>query len=319
MAVQGSGYSALVVDDDPNIRRTVSRALRGIGFSCDTAPDGEVARQKLVTQRVDLLVADLRMPVRHGHRLVVETLERKSAPVVVVITGLVEPAIVSDLVMRGVADFVSKPFDARVYAVKWLALLKYREGHPAPPPATPAPGKASPETPSGSAAPVADQDTVARQLGETADALRKQLSEITGSFEATIQDLERKQENLSAGFIGSVRLLTQLMRKVDGAEESTHAARVERLAEGICDRLQVTRDQVRNIRLAALLHDLGQFGMPDAVRLLPPERMNAKQLEAYKRYPEIGATLLSEVQGCEQVVDIVMAHTEHFEIGRAHV
>lgn len=299
-------YHALVVDDDPDIRRVVTRALKAVGFSCDSASDGEFARQKLNLTKTDLLVTDLRMPVRHGHRLIVDVFGRIAPPMVVVITGLVEPAIASDLVMRGVADLVLKPFDPIVLAAKWKAMLRYRDSHGGGVPRVV--GSANTPSPVTEAM---DQESVARQLSEASDALRSHLKEITSSFEETIQDLERKQETLSAGLLGSVRLLTQLMRQFDSGE-SSHPARVERLAEGICDRVTIDRDELRNIRLASLLHDLGQFGMPDSVRITPPEQMSASQLEAYRRYPEIGATLLSEVPGCVSAVELIVAHAEWF-------
>lgn len=311
MAPKESHYRALIVDDDPEIRRTLSSALRVVGFECETASDGEHARQMMVVQNHDLLVTDLRMPVRHGHRLVVDVFERKSPPMVVVITGLVEPAIASDLVLRGVADLVLKPFDAPVYAAKWLAMIRYRErvgtdisGHPE------LEGKVGDGD--GEAGDGSSHQALTTQIAAATDTLRHQLREITNSFEDTIQNLERKQENLTAGFLGSVRLLTQLMRQFDGAE-STHAARVERLAEGISERADAGSELLRNIRLAALLHDLGMFGMPDSVRVTSPDVMTESQLEAYRRYPEVGATLLSEVPGCAAAVGLIMAHAECFD------
>ncbi len=304
-------YSALIVDDDPEVRRTLSTALKAVGFLCDTASDGEHARKILVVQNPDLLVADLRMPIRHGHRLVVDVFERKSPPMVVVVTGLVEPAIASDLILRGVADLVLKPFDAQVCAAKWLAMLRYRQrlgsaisGHPELAGSDESESENYGETPS--------HRSVTEELSEATETLRHQLRQITSSFEETIQDLENKHENLTAGFLGSVRLLTQLMRQFDGAE-STHAARVERLAEGISERARVGREDLRNIRLASLLHDLGMFGMPDSVRITSPEAMNESQLDAYRRYPEIGATLLSEVPGCASAVGLVVSHAECFD------
>lgn len=304
-------YSALIVDDDPEVRRTLSSALKAVGFLCDTASDGEHARKILAVQNPDLLVTDLRMPIRHGHRLVVDVFERKTPPMVVVVTGLVEPAIASDLILRGVSDLVLKPFDAQVCAAKWLAQLRYRERL----------GSTISGHPELAGADVSESDnygdksshrSVTEELAEATEILRHQLRQITSSFEETIQDLENKHENLTAGFLGSVRLLTQLMRQFDGAE-STHAARVERLAEGISERARVGREDLRNIRLASLLHDLGMFGMPDSVRITSPEAMNESQLDAYRRYPEIGATLLSEVPGCAPAVGLIVSHAECFD------
>jgi response regulator RpfG family c-di-GMP phosphodiesterase len=304
-------FEALIVDDDPDVRRTLSSALKAVGFRCDTAADGEHARQMLVVQNPDLLVTDLRMPILHGHRLVVDVFGRKNPPMVVVVTGLVEPAIASDLMLRGVADLVLKPFDAAVCAAKWLAMLRYRERI-----GTSISGRPELADVAAPSTPIQDDpsthETVTSQIALATDTLRQQLKQITTSFEETIQNLETKHENLTAGFLGSVRLLTQLMRQFDGAE-STHAARVERLAEGISDRAKSSRDELRNIRLASLLHDLGMFGMPDSVRVTSPDAMNPVQLDAYRRYPEIGATLLSEVPGCASAVGLILAHAENFD------
>lgn len=308
MAKNHGRFRALIVDDDPEVRRSLSSALKAVGFLCETAADGEHARKMLVTQSPDLIVTDLRMPIRHGHRLVVDVFERKSPPpMVVVVTGLVEPAIASDLVLRGVADLVLKPFDANVYAAKWLAMLRFRERNGV--------GIGSTEQAGNDLDTGGDptsHEKVTEQLAKATDLLRQQLKQITASFEETIQELESKQENLSADFLGSVRLLTQLMRQFDGAE-STHTARVERLAETISEPAKIDRDFLRQVRLASLLHDLGMFGMPDSVRVTPPSDMTESQLEAYWRYPEIGATLLSEVPGCAQAVHLIISHAENFD------
>ena len=65
MSSKPKRFDALVVDDDPEVRRSLSSALKAVGIRCDTAADGEHARQMMVTQSPDLLVTDLRMPIHH--------------------------------------------------------------------------------------------------------------------------------------------------------------------------------------------------------------------------------------------------------------
>ena len=142
--------------------------------------------------------------------------------------------------------------------------------------------------------------------------MRAQLSEVTNSFEAAIRDLERQKADLEEGFHGSLRMLTNLFDKM-GSAGGSHAGRVERLASLIGDRLNLSRDEKRNIVFASLLHDVGQFGMPDAVRSRAPWSLSGSEREVFQAYPVIGAMLLSEVRGADKVAEIVEAHAENFD------
>jgi len=118
MPGQNAAMHALIVDDEPEVRRMLASALKRVGFTCHTAPDGDLGLQTIVRQPIDLLVTDLRMPIKHGHRLVVDVFKQAHPPMIVVVTALTEFAIVADLVKRGVADVVLKPFDPGLCAVK---------------------------------------------------------------------------------------------------------------------------------------------------------------------------------------------------------
>lgn len=287
---------ALIVDDEPEVRRILAHALKRVGFTCHTAPDGDLGLQAILRQPIELLVTDLRMPIKHGHRLVVDVFKQVHPPMIVVITAVAEPAIVADLIERGVSDVVQKPFDSGFCAVKWKAMLVRQQ-----------------ETASQSQLSVpSEQKLVTSKISEATNTLRTQLKEISASFEDTIKDLESKQKKLEAGFLGSVRLLTQLLRQFDETD-TNHAGRVEKIARIICKQVSLTGDALRDVLAASLLHDLGQFGMPDSVRWLPPWELSETQREAFTKYPEIGATLLSEVPGCDEIVRLVSSHAECFD------
>lgn len=296
MLDQNSAMHALIVDDEPEVRRMLASALKRVGFTCHTAPDGDLGLKAIVLQPIELLVTDLRMPIKHGHRLVVDVFKQVHPPMIVVVTALTEFAIIADLIKRGVSDVVPKPFDPSLCAVKWKAMLERQR-----------------ETASqGQLSVPSERELVTRKISEATNTLRKQLKEISSSFEDTIKDLESKQEKLEAGFLGAVRLLTQLLRQFDDTD-TNHAGRVEKLVRIICKELKLTGDALRDVLAASLLHDLGQFGMPDSVRWLPPWELSETQREAFTKYPEIGATLLSEVPGCDEIVRLVSSHAECFD------
>ena len=63
------GKRVLVADDEEIIRETVSNVLRKSGCIVDTAPDGNQAIALLSQQPYDLLVADIKMPIKNGYEV----------------------------------------------------------------------------------------------------------------------------------------------------------------------------------------------------------------------------------------------------------
>lgn len=61
--------TVLVVDDEPGIRRVLSRALTRLGHTVVLATTGEEACQVLETSQVDVVMMDLRMPSMSGQTL----------------------------------------------------------------------------------------------------------------------------------------------------------------------------------------------------------------------------------------------------------
>ena len=59
----------LIVDDDPNAREFMTRALTRDGHAVDAASSGDDAWSQLQAARFDCVVVDLRMPGIDGHEL----------------------------------------------------------------------------------------------------------------------------------------------------------------------------------------------------------------------------------------------------------
>lgn len=101
----------LVVDDDLEVRRLLTSTFSRANLQVDAASDGEEALALAKANRYAVVVLDLLMPVLDGFS-VLSTLQsaRKSAPVVIVLTGA-PPEMYSSLDARLVHGIVRKPFD----------------------------------------------------------------------------------------------------------------------------------------------------------------------------------------------------------------
>lgn len=110
-ALRCQSRKVLIVDDELILRQATARFFNRAGFECDLASDGSHALELLSGRQYDLVITDLRMPSMHGHSLCVELLERRDRPVIIVVTGVVEPKLERDLRARGVDEIAFKPVD----------------------------------------------------------------------------------------------------------------------------------------------------------------------------------------------------------------
>ncbi len=117
----------LVVDDEPGMRRVVSRALTRKGYRVETAADGPAALAILDTMTIDLVISDIVMEPMDGITLLSEIRKKDADIPVIVITayGTVESAV--DAMKNGAYDYVAKPFsNAELAMVVSKALERVR-------------------------------------------------------------------------------------------------------------------------------------------------------------------------------------------------
>lgn len=100
----------LIVDDEKNIRLTLSQSLELLGLPVQTAVNGEEALQKLGEGRFGLVFLDLKMPGMDGMEVLRRIKDNWPTVRVIIITayGTIESAV--EAMKLGAVDFVQKPF-----------------------------------------------------------------------------------------------------------------------------------------------------------------------------------------------------------------
>ena len=101
----------LIVDDEPEIRKTFSDILSIMGYRASTAGNGEEALEKLDEEFFDLLLLDHILPHSELQGLDILKLSRERYPdlAAIMITGHGTVPLVSDAFKAGLLDFVQKP------------------------------------------------------------------------------------------------------------------------------------------------------------------------------------------------------------------
>jgi response regulator RpfG family c-di-GMP phosphodiesterase len=99
----------LIVDDEPFIRKLLSKYLNGKHYIVDTADNGEVAIEKLNSEPFDLVLTDLRMPKMGGRELLQIMSENFPDIPKIVLTGYGTTEDIILALQTGAYDFLTKP------------------------------------------------------------------------------------------------------------------------------------------------------------------------------------------------------------------
>ena len=111
-----SGRHVFLVEDEKDMRESLTLVLESRGLRVTTACNGQEAVERIRELRnsgnsMDLLITDLQMPRMNGLALI-ETLKADGIPPpILVITGFGDKQTVVELMRKGCKEFIDKPFE----------------------------------------------------------------------------------------------------------------------------------------------------------------------------------------------------------------
>jgi two-component system OmpR family response regulator len=122
----------LVVEDEPDLRRSLARALSDAQFAVDESPDGEDGLFRSLEVDYDAIVLDLMLPLRSGEA-VLEGIRRagRTTPVLL----LTARDTIADRVRglnHGADDYLTKPFVIDELVARLRALIRRAQQQPSP-------------------------------------------------------------------------------------------------------------------------------------------------------------------------------------------
>jgi diguanylate cyclase (GGDEF)-like protein len=155
------------------------------------------------------------------------------------------------------------------------------------------------------------QETYVRQSEKATQKLRA-AAETIQSQNVSLEQVNRLLRERSTAAMES------LTATVDARDSYTagHSRRVQRISLAIGAELGLSQEELEPLGYAALFHDIGKLGLPDAI-LLKPARLDAAEWALIMRHPNDGASIIERLGFLNDAVPAIRHHHERYD-GRGY-
>jgi len=109
-------------------------------------------------------------------------------------------------------------------------------------------------------------------------------------------------------------IIKALAAAIDAKDPYTvgHSQRVSNFAVEIAHQMGLAPDVIQQIRIGALLHDVGKIGIPDSI-LLKPGRLTTDEYTWMKKHPTVGENIMNQVRMLHTALPCLSEHHEKID------
>jgi len=276
----------LVVDDDPAVGALLAETATASGYTTVVVTDGTAALERIRSGEFALVLTDVRMPGLDG----IELLRRIKAfaPEVEVIVVTAAPDIdrARDMIRLGASDFLTKPFRLEeVRASVTRAIDKYGAWR--------------------------ERWTQQRDLKAQVERQARQIREQLVTAQERSAALRDSLDILRAAYDATIE---GLMFALDSRDRATlgHSQRVAVFSEEIAKTLAVSGPELEAIRHGAMLHDIGNIAVPDAM-LQKAGRLTDDEWGVVRKHADQGYRIVQSIPSLGRAAEIVRQHHERYD------
>lgn len=270
------GNTVLIVDDEVELRSALASVLKGSGYACQEAEDGECAMGVLRRDpSIGIVLIDIRMPGKQGLEVIAEIqAERGEGVEFVVMTGHGGMDEAIQAMRLGARDFLLKPFSFRQLG-KALescdAALKQRE-----------------------------------EREQSRQALEREIQDKTHQIETLVREVDGARQD-------TVISLAVAAEQRDN-ETGAHIRRIGRFTRILARGIGLPEDEQNWIGLISMLHDVGKIGVPDRI-LLKQGPLTPDEITLIQRHTVTGKEILirSSDRFMQNAADIALCHHERWD------
>lgn len=147
---------------------------------------------------------------------------------------------------------------------------------------------------------------------------RDELGRLTESFNEMSELITNQKDKLSKyardleeSYVETVKVLSAA---IDAKDHYTlgHSARVSQLSVALGEEVGLSKQELEDLRVACLFHDVGKIKIPDSI-LLKEGKLNPLEITEMTRHPEYGAEILGKASSLIRYIPVVRHHHEWYD------
>ena len=270
LSAEQKGSTVLIIDDELLVRESLSLFLEDMGYNIIEAENGAEGIEQFKKHMPDIVLLDLRMPGMSGLEVLPELKKISDTVPVIIVSGNSQISDAVEALRIGAWDYLSKP-------IHDLDILQHRIS------------------------------TVLKQSSLLKEN-RKYQYHLEEMVETRTKDLNVSQQRLSEAIINTILVLTQTIEAKDKYTRG-HCIRVAEYSIAMGKKLGLPEEELSNIQLGAILHDIGKIGIPGII-LNKPGKLTEEEYEIIKEHPSIGENILKNVEYFKPLLSIIRHHHE---------
>jgi HD-GYP domain-containing protein (c-di-GMP phosphodiesterase class II) len=140
---------------------------------------------------------------------------------------------------------------------------------------------------------------------------RDEIGTLADSFNSMIAELRLASDEIERGYLDMTQALAAAIEAKDEYTRG-HCQRVTAYAVAMGTRLALPHPAMRDLELAAALHDIGKIGVDEAI-LTKPTRLTFQEMQVMHEHPAIGKRILESVGSLRVIASYIVHHHEHYD------
>jgi len=264
--------AVLVVDDEDPIRNALKKFLTQQQFEVYTAASGDEALAQLKRHRIALMLCDIRMPGTSGVDLVPHALETEPDLAILMLSAVNDATSAALCMQRGAMDYLTKPVELADLGRAVQRALRRRE-----------------------------MQLENRQLSSW---LKEEVTTRTAELHRERMRLERISTATLEALVNALEAKDPYLRG--------HSARVADLSATIASQMELSDEEVEQVRVAGRLHDIGKIGTRESV-MEKQGPLTPEEYDHVKQHVIIGSQILAPLHYLSSAINHVRSHYERWD------
>ncbi|WP_051304667.1 response regulator [Chitinilyticum litopenaei] len=272
----------LVVDDEPANIGLLAAVLKP-HYRVRAARSGSEALRAIASPpQPDLVLLDIMMPGMDGYS-VLDILHKDAATrhiPVIFVTAMDSSDSEQQGLLKGAVDYITKPISPPILLARIHTQLELKSA----------------------------RDRLQAQNSR----LEEEVAKRTRALKLTLEKKEAAHSELKKSYFSTLLAINGII-ELRGGGIGEHSRRVAELARQTARRLGLDDEEVQDIFIAALLHDIGHISFPDELQHKPVNTMNSAELGVYRRHCLQGADILRKIDSLAHIAGMIQDHHEYFD------